>query len=210
MPASRARRSSDRERIEATVAAAEGRTAAEFVTAIARASGSYLYLPTLAAVAAVFALSGLALLVPWPFRVTVSEFYIGQVAVFVLFYLIFRWPPVRHRLVPRAAQRRGARVHAHQLFLDLGLASTRDRTGVLFFVSVAEHYVEIIADRGVRESVDDATWERTIADFAATVREGRIADAFVAAIENCTEVLAVHLPPRPGDTNELPNRLIEL
>ena len=99
---------------------------------------------------------------------------------------------------------------AHQLFLDLGLASTRDRTGVLFFVSAAEHYVEIIADRRVRESVDDATWERTIADFAATVREGRIADAFVAAIDSCTEVLAVHLPPRPGDINELPNRLIEV
>jgi putative membrane protein len=200
----------DTERIEQAVAAAEGQTAAEFVTLIAGASGHYLYLPTLAAVAAMLLLSGIALIVPWPFPVTVGQFYVGQVLGFITLYGLFRWWPVRRRLVPRQIQRERARHRAHQTFLDLGLADTRDRTGVLFFVSAAEHYVEIITDRGVRSVVDDSVWANTIAEFTAAVRQGRIADGFVDAVGACAKVLAERLPPRPGDVNELPNRPLEL
>jgi putative membrane protein len=200
----------ERKRIEQAVAAAERRTAAEFVTVIAASSGNYLYLPTLAAAAATLLLSGLALFVPWPFRLTVGEFYAGQVVGFAALYLLFRWRPVRHRLVPKGAQRARAKLRAHQLFLDLGLAATRDRTGVLFFVSVAEHYVEILTDRGVRAVVDDPVWAKTVAEFTAAVRRRRIGEGFLAAIESCTSVLAERLPVRPGDRDELPNRLIEL
>jgi putative membrane protein len=200
----------DTERIEQAVAAAEGQTAAEFVTVIAGASGHYLYLPTLAAVAAMLLLSGIALIVPWPFPVTVGQFYVGQVLGFITLYGLFRWWPVRRRLVPRQIQRERARHRAHQTFLDLGLADTRDRTGVLFFVSAAEHYVEIITDRGVRSVVDDSLWANTIAEFTAAVRQGRIADGLVDAVGACAKVLAERLPPRPGDVNELPNRPLEL
>jgi putative membrane protein len=201
---------SDTERIEQAVEAAEGHTAAEFVTVIAGASGHYLYLPTLAAAAAMLLLSGIALVVPWPFPVTVGQFYVGQVLGFISFCGLFRWWPVRRRLVPRHIQRERARHRAHQTFLDLGLASTRDRTGVLFFVSVAEHYVEIITDRGVGSVVDDRVWANTVSHFAATVRQGRIADGVVDAVNACARVLAERLPPRAGDVNELPNRPLEL
>jgi putative membrane protein len=200
----------DTERIEQAVTAAEGQTAAEFVTVIAGASGHYLYPPTLAAVAAMLLLSGIALMVPWPFPVTVGQFYVGQVLGFITLYGLFRWWPVRRRLVPRQVQRERARHRAHQTFLDLGLAATRDRTGVLFFVSAAEHYVEIITDRGVRIVVDDSVWANTIAEFTAAVRRGRVADGFVDAVNACARVLAERLPRRPGDVNELPNRPLEL
>jgi putative membrane protein len=200
----------DKRRIEAAVAAAEGRTAAEFVTVVARRSGHYLYLPTLAAAAALLLLSGVALIVPWPVTVTVGHFYFGQVLGFIVLYLFFCWWPIRRRIVPKHIQCERARLHAHELFLDLGLATTRDRTGVMLFVSEAEHYVEIIADRGAREAVDDEVWQTTVAQFAADVRRGRTADGFLGAIETCTAVLEARLPPRPGDTDELPNRLIEL
>jgi putative membrane protein len=200
----------DRKRIEDAVKAAEQRTAAEFVTVIARASGNYLYLPTLAAAVAALFLSGLALAVPWPFTFTIRQFYLGQVVGFVALYGLFHWWPVRRRLVPRDLQRARARLRAHELFLDLGLAATRDRTGVLFFVSVAEHYVEIIADRGVSSVVDDAIWAKIVAEFTAAVRQGRIAEGFLGAIDACTRVLAERLPRGPGDVNELPNRLVEL
>ena len=201
---------SDSERIERAVEAAEGHTAAEFVTVVAAASGHYLYLPTLAAAGAMLLLSGIALVVPWPFPVTVGQFYMGQVLGFIALYGLFRWWPVRRRLVPRHIQRERARHRAHQTFLDLGLAATRDRTGVLFFVSVAEHYVEIITDRGVGTVVDDNVWANTVSQFAATVRQGRIADGIVDAVDACARVLAERLPPRAGDVDELPNRPMEL
>ena len=200
----------DRQRIEAAIAGAEQQTAAELVTVISRDCGEYLHLPTLLAGAMTLLLSGMALLLPWPWEITVAEFYIGQVAGFILLYLLFGWRPLRHRLVPRAIQHRAASTRAHQIFLDLGLAATRDRTGVMFFVAANEHYVEIIADRGVREVVPDAAWTEIVARFGEAVRQRRIADGFVEAIAACTKVLAERLPPRPDDRNELPNRLVEL
>jgi len=201
---------SDRQRIEAAIAGAEQRTAAELVTVIARDCGDYLFLPTLIAAVATLLLSGIALLIPWPQHVTVAEFYIGQVLGFIVLYLILAWRPLRHRLVPRAVQHHRAGMRAHQMFLDLGMAATRHRTGVMFFVSACEHYVEIVTDRGVREVVPDAVWTDIVARFGEAVRQRRIADGFVEAIGACTAVLAERLPRRPDDQNELPNRTVEL
>jgi putative membrane protein len=200
----------NQKRIEEAVEAAERRTAAEFVTVVTRASGDYLHVPTLAAVVATFVVSGLALLLPWPFWFGHGAFFAAQVGLFLIFYALCRWPPLRFRLIPRAHQRHRARQRAHQLFLDLGLGSTRDRTGVLFFVSVAEHYVEIIADRGVKQVIEDAVWEKTVAQFTANVRAGRVTDGFLQAIDASGAVLADRLPRRPDDVNELPNRLLVL
>ena len=200
----------DRQRIEAAVADAEQRTAAELVTVIARECGDYLFLPTLIAAVATLLLSGFALLIPWPVHVTVAEFYVAQVLGFIVLYLILGWRPLRHRLVPRSVQRGRASMRAHQMFLDLGLAATQHRTGVLFFVSACEHYVEILNDRGVREVVPDAVWADIVARFGEAVRQGRIADGFVEAIAACTEVLAERLPRRPDDENELPDKLVEI
>lgn len=198
----------DKSRIEEAVRQAEKRTSGEFVTVIAAKSSDYLYLPTLAAAGIVLLLSGLILLLP--FEPRIDLFYAGQVAAFILLALAFRWPPLKMALVPRSLQEERARRHAHQLFLDLGLSSTKDRTGVLLFVSVAEHYVEIIADRGIQEHVDPAVWDRIVVNFTTKVRAGRVADGFIDAIAACTEVMAEHHPWRPGDINELPNRLIEI
>jgi len=200
----------DRQRIETAIADAEQRTSAELVTVIARDCGEYLFLPTLLAAVATLLIAGVVLLIPWPIQLTVAEFYIGQVVVFIVLYLLLAWRPLRHRLVPRAVQRHRAGIRAHQMFLDLGLAATRDRTGVMFFVSACEHYVEILTDRGVRESVPDAVWTDIVTRFGGAVRQQRIADGFVEAITACTEVLAEKLPRRPDDENELSNRLVEI
>ncbi len=198
----------EKARIEAAVRKAETKTSGEFVTVIAAKSSDYLYLPTLAAAGLVLLLSGLVLLLPIDPRIDV--FYAGQVLAFIALALAFRWPPLTMALVPRSVQEERARRHAHQLFLDLGLSSTKERTGVLLFVSVAEHYVEIIADRGIQDRANPAVWQAIVADFATKVRAGQVADGFIDAIAACTAVMAEHHPWRPGDVNELPNQLIEI
>jgi putative membrane protein len=198
----------EKARIEEAVREAETKTTGEFVTVIAAKSSDYLYLPTLAAAGIVLLLSGLVLLLPLDPRIDI--FYAGQVVAFIVIALAFRWPPLTMALIPRSEQEERARRHAHQLFLDLGLSSTKDRTGVLLFVSIAEHYVEIIADRGVQAHADAEVWEAIVADFTAKVRAGQVAEGFIAAIAACTAVMAEHHPGSPDDVNELPNRLIEI
>lgn len=198
----------DRTRIEAAVAAAERKTSAEFVTVIASAADDYLHVPILAAAALAFLLSGFCLLLPLDFSHV--EFYAGQVALFIGAALILQWRPLRMVLVPKAEKTVRARRLAHEQFLELGLSSTKDRTGVMLFVSVAEHYVEILADRGVHAHVSAAVWDRIIADFTQAIRAGRVADGFVQAIEACAHAMAGPCPWHEDDRNELPNRLVEI
>jgi putative membrane protein len=198
----------DRRRIETAIADAERRTTGEIVTVIADRSGHYLYIPTLLAATAVFVLSGLALLLPIP--LTLSTFYVCQVLGFLAIGVTLAYSPIRMRLVPRSVTHRQAHLLAHEQFLDLGLSSTSNRTGVMLFVSVAERYVEIIADSGIQSKVEPDVWQRIVAGFIGEVKAGRVADGFVMAIEACAWVLAEHFPWHDGDSNELPNQLIEI
>ena len=72
---------------------------------------------------------------------------------------------------------------------------------MLLFVSVAEHYVEIIADKGINDVVPTGTWEHVVAEFVEKVKSGRIADGFVGAVEACGEPLVQHFPV--GEHEEL-------
>ena len=76
--------------------------------------------------------------------------------------------------------------------------------------SVAEHYVEIIADEGINTKVPPGTWDNAVESFVADVRAGRIADGFLAVIKIVGDQLAEHFPRSGEDMDELPNRLIEI
>jgi putative membrane protein len=81
---------------------------------------------------------------------------------------------------------------------------------VLIFVSVAEHYVEILADQAINAKVAQAEWDAIIAVFVMTVKQGRVAEGFEQAVDACGALLAQHFPAAPGERNELPDHLIEI
>ena len=80
-----------------------------------------------------------------------------------------------------------------------------NRTGVLVFVSLAEHYVRIVADEAIAQKVHGSEWQAAVDALTAHMRSGRIAAGLIAAIERCA-VLAEHAPP-DGSGDELPDRL---
>ncbi len=80
----------------------------------------------------------------------------------------------------------------------------------MLFVSVAERYVEIIADAGIDAKVADDAWGGIVEGFVAEVKAGRIADGFISAIEGCGILLAEHFPRAADDVDELPNHLFEI
>jgi len=198
----------DRQRIEAAIRTAEATTSGELVTVVAHSSDSYLFLPTL--YAAVLALSTPLILWLLPWDVPVLVLFVVQVAVFVVAGLLFLWTPLHMHVIPRALKEHHAARRAREQFFLRGLHETAERHGILLFVSVAERYVEILADRGIHAKVPEGAWAGIVARFTAEVREGRIADGFVAAIEGCGTLLAAQFPRRPDDRDELTNRLYEI
>jgi putative membrane protein len=133
-----------------------------------------------------------------------------QLLGFVLLSALFRWPPLKLRLVPRAVKRETCARRAREQFLAQALHTTRERTGVLLYVSVAEHHVELIADAGIHAKVSPGTWDQIVAAFTAQVREGHVAAGFVEAVSAVGGQLATHFPASHTNPNELPDHLIEL
>jgi putative membrane protein len=198
----------DKAKIRDAIKAVELNTSGEVVTVIAGACDDYLYIPTLWAALLALALPGLVLLSNlW---LEYAWLYSLQVLVFFLLAALFRIPAIKLRLVPRVIKhQRASRVAREQFFLQ-NLHHTRQRTGILLFVSTAENYVEIIADKGINDVVPAHTWEDIVARFVTAVRQGQYTQGFLAAIGACGTVLQEHFPAPQDNPDELPNHLVEL
>lgn len=197
----------EEDRISAAISAAERRTSGEIVAVVAAESGSYLYVPFLWAALA-------ALLVPWPLVYftwwPVQWIYLVQLAVFTFLVLALMPRQVRLALVPRSVLHERAHRRAVEQFLVQNLTTTKGRTGVLIFVSIAERYAEIIPDIGIAKKAPDDSWQGIVDKLTSDIGDGQPADGFVTAIESVGAHLVKHFPPGSHDPHQLPNHLIVL
>ncbi|KGD60378.1 MAG: putative membrane protein [Alcanivorax sp.] len=195
------------ETLSQTIGEQEKRTDAELVTVLAGQADDYRYVTLLWAAL-------LSLLVPvallfLPVWLTPFEGLLLQWGVLLVLAVLFRLKPVQFRVVPRRLQRMRAAGLARQAFLEQGLHRTRGGTGLMIFVSEAEHYVEILADQGIARHVDDSEWQTIVDAFIARVKAGRVAEGFQECVAACGDKLATHVPATE-QKNELPNHLIML
>jgi putative membrane protein len=194
----------DRERISAAIHDAESRTSGEIVCILARESTDATALPILLAAL-------VALVLPWPLvaltAMPVNLILLFQLLVFFGLAALLCLPRVRIALVPRAARRAMAHRAAMEQFMIRGIGRKADRTGVLIFVSLAEHYARIVADRGIADRVSHRQWQEAVDALIAHTRDGRIADGFIAAIDICGRVLEEHFPRTETTRGELPDRI---
>ena len=194
----------DQALIAKTIADAEKQTSGEIVCVLARSSSSYAYIPLLWAAAVGFA-------VPWPLlaftQMAAQTIFLIQLLTFLGLALILSLPVLRMALVPRSVKRARAHRAAMEQFFTRGLTRTKDATGVLIFVSLAERYARIIADDGIAAKVPQATWQATINDLITHMRNDDIVPGFCQAIQACGTVLHAHFPAAENDTDELPNRI---
>lgn len=197
----------EKTRIIEAITVAEAKTAGEIFCVIAHASSGYSLVPVAwAALVALAVPAPLIYLTTWP----AGLIYLVQLAAFIVTAAVFSLPAIRFRVVPNQAMRERAHVEAMRQFLAQGMHLTEHRTGVLVFVSVAEHYAEIVADSGINAKVAPAVWQDAVDAAVAAIREGRIGDGLVAAVERCGAVLAEHFPPGAINRDEVPNKVVEM
>jgi putative membrane protein len=145
-----------------------------------------------------------------PLPLTSYTIYLVQLLSFLVLSFLFQWPIVKMYLVPSRIKRRRASRLAREQFFEQGMHLTNDRTGILIFVSVAERYVEIIADAGIDEIVSSSTWQGIINALVVDIKSDRVAEGFVEAVRACGNLLSTSFPRSTEDHDELPNRLVEL
>lgn len=197
----------DKQRVTDAIRAAEARTSGEIFCVIAHYSDDYRLVPLAWAAA-------LALLMPLPLLLftaaPAAAIYLVQLATFILVALVLSYPPLRVRVVPSRTKHERAHAQAVRQFLAQGLDKTTQRTGVLIFASAAERYAEIIADAGINQKVTPDVWDDAVNALIAEIKAGRPAQGFIAAIEKCGAVLAMHFPPGALKRDELPDKLVEI
>ncbi|HET9212182.1 MAG TPA: hypothetical protein VFR03_17395 [Thermoanaerobaculia bacterium] len=202
----------DLDAIQAAVREAEARTSGEIVPYVVERSDEY---PTTAwKGAALGALLGpmVALAIHrwtdvwgWPLGLWIAlPAPVGGAFGYLLALIdpVRRWLAGEHTLDARARRR------AAVAFLDQEVFRTRDRTGILLFVSLFERRVVLLADSGIHQKVEKGAWEAITGRLAEGIRGGRPAPALIEAIRACGELLERHgVERRAEDTDELSNEL---
>jgi len=182
----------DRARVQAAQATAQARTHVRFATMIVPVSDRYEMYALAVAGAAALAVGG-ALAFFWQ-TVGLRLGFLIEAAVFGMTALAFEWRPLKLALVPPLIKQMRARNLAHREFAAGILAGREHAEGVLFFASLAERYVEIIASRQVHARIGEAAWQAIVSDFSGRAKTGSLADSFVGAISSCADLLATHFP----------------
>jgi len=217
----------DHARVSAAVTAAEAGTSGEIVTLVAPRSDAYhdvaLHWAVLAMLLVLAALStwpGIALglhgLVegPWADAPGPGRLYLYALVLATAAFLLARvaFAPIRVRmaLTPGATKARRVRRAATAHFRSAAEGRTAAGTGVLLYLSLAEHRAEIVAEGGIHAAVAPEWWGDAMTALLERVRDGRPGDGLVAAVERIGVLLAEHFPRSEDDVNELPDRLVEL
>lgn len=195
------------QRIAEQIRAIETRTDAELVTVLARRSDGYGYISLLWA-AALALLAPLAALLT-PLWLDTADIILLQWSLFVVLALLFRVPAVLLLLTPTRVRYWRASNMARRQFLENNLHHTSGETGLLIFVSEAEHYVEIIADRGIDRFVEPGQWQAIVDEFVRMIKAGDTCQGFETCLRRCGEIL-ISTVPATHTRDELPNHLVVL
>ena len=190
------------------VSRAESNTSGEIVPMLVAQSDDYREAAAQAAalIAAALALAvGLALhdSSVWHFLPTAFVLYFPTLAV------VRRLPRLKLAFTPSGRVRELVRLRAIRAFHEKGLHRTRDENGILIFISLLEHKVWILGDRGINAVIPPERWIALASALSSGIRRGELVEALIGVIAEIGDVLQERFPRRHDDTNELPDLLGE-
>jgi len=187
----------DQERIREAVDRAETQTAGEIVPYIINRSGRYEIAFWRGGALGALIAGAIGLLIAWLYNgwglgwlysawgmaLVMSLGGVLAALLVGMFPSLRRWMAGPGRVAQRVHRR------AEAAFLEEEVFQTRDRTGILLFVSLFEHRIEVIGDAGINKAVAQEDWEEVVHRIRTGIRQGQFADGLVDAIKMCGELL---------------------
>ena len=203
----------DRERIAAAVKAAEGRTAGEIVPYVVERSDDYeVALWRGGAATSVLVLTVLLLL--RVFTPLWLDLHFAQTAMLILLaqglgmLAVHFLPGARRFFAGRELLEQNVARRAAQAFLSEEIFKTKDRTGILIFLSLFEHKAVVLGDAGINAKVQQQEWHEVVQIITNGMRSDAPGNALIAAIQKCGELLQRQgVARRPDDADELADAL---
>jgi putative membrane protein len=201
--------SEDLERIKKAVRDAESKISGEIVPVFVEKSGFYTianYRAALLGAAMVFLL------------IIIFDRYVPALAVYdpvLIFTFVMLGgfigalkahfiTPFRRLMLNQAHLDQATRKRAETAFLAEEVFNTRQRTGIMIFISFFEHEVIVMADKGISKVVEQKEWDSMVRSIIEHIKKGKITDGIVSAIGRCGDILLEKgFVIDPDDVNEL-------
>ncbi len=145
----------------------------------------------------------------------VSVYYLWLFpAVFAVTFLLFhellrRLPAFKRLFISKGEIAEEVEEAALTSFYRRGLHNTRDKTGILIFISVFERRACVLADEGINARVDARVWQEIVDLVIQGIKQRRQSEAICRAVQRCGDLIREHFPIKPEDTNELDNLIVE-
>ena len=197
----------EKQQIAATIAEVEEKTSGEVAAMVVAASDTYPEATLLAGLT----IGGLAALLITDLFLSDNLGYFlpllacGAIGVGRLAKVL---PPLLRLFIPGSRLETRVAERALRAFYDKKLHTTRDNTGVLFFISLLERKVWILADSGIYQKISQETLMAHASGIATGIKQGQACNALCREIKAVGVILALHFPIKPDDTNELSNEVI--
>ncbi len=197
----------EKDTIAATIRDVEKNTAGEVAVMVVDTSDTYPESPLLAGVV----LGALAALL------VTDLFFNDSLWVFIPLTacsaLFFNWltnkiPMLKRFFIATGRIEEEVEQRAIQAFYEKGLYKTRDKSGVLILLSLLEHKVWILADKGIYSKIPRETLDSHAGAIARGIKDKQAAQALCREISGIGTILSTHFPVREDDTNELPDQVL--
>ncbi len=189
-------------RFTETIAAIEAETSAEIVVTVRDRASSYRHVDVVAG-----ALLGLVALAVYLYAPVTFYDDLALPSVAAAFaagaFLASAFDAPKRFFVSRAARQRLVGIAARAAFVEQRISATRDRTGILVYISLLENAVVIVTDIGVDETAMGEPWREACGRLEACARASASPERFAEALLALREPLARALPRREDDVNEL-------
>lgn len=203
----------DRDKISAAIREAEKKTSGDIFAIFTKESDSYFFISFFVWTAAVFFISiAVAFGLYWGWHdVPLHYFALTTLIIHLLglFYLSVI-PVLRLAITPTIIKKHVCHDNAIKQFLAQNINHTKKRTGILLFISLAEHYAEVIPDSKISDEVPFETWTSIVDEMIKKARNDDLTGAYIEAIEKSGNILSNYFPAERNTKNELPDHIIEI
>lgn len=193
--------------IEAKIVELEKLTSVEFVPAYKERSSDYRSWKLLSGLFVFSLVLSISVYRDWPASGELKIFMSFLAGVLVAALLC--WDLALRILLPRAVKLREVEDAAQRIFLTEEIFETKDRTGVLIFISEFEKAVYILADKGLLKKVPAQEWQALGVTLANDFSKQSAGDTFFQSLDVLSKRLSPEFPPSLENLNELKNQIRE-
>ncbi len=210
----------DTKQISSAVQKAESKTSGEIATAMIKESYDYAIYELMFAIVIGFVYFVVMMFFAgsieqylqgkfWDYSVNYLIMFYGfsTFVVITIFYFIGNISSIDRLIVPRKIRLQKVQERATRYFMESGVYNTKDRTGILIFISIMEHRVELLADSGINQKIPKEKWQSIVDNILAGIKQKQIAKHLVESIDECGNLLAEHFPIQADDKNELADEI---